>query len=183
VTTALEGGEGSASRSGRSLPPGKTRNPLYRRLGGPQGQSGQVQKILPPPGFNPQTVQLIASHCTDWATQPTSKWVAYVIRHLCGSHSLWGFRGRSLKFCSSFRMIMGCVVPNVFKVCPWDWGIFCTIRYPNCCAYQVVGKTVECWLQHCTARWWWYVKWDWCLSCSYNKRKNWWEKLSSSTWT
>ena len=30
--------EGSASRPGRSLPPGKTRYPLYRRLGGPQGR-------------------------------------------------------------------------------------------------------------------------------------------------
>ena len=39
---ALEGGEGSASRPGRFLPPGKTRYPLYRRLGGPQGRSGQV---------------------------------------------------------------------------------------------------------------------------------------------
>ena len=33
--TALEGGEGSASRPGRYLPPGKSRYPLYRRLGGP----------------------------------------------------------------------------------------------------------------------------------------------------
>jgi hypothetical protein len=38
-------GEGSASRPGRSLPSGKTRYPLYRRLGGPQGRSGQVRKI------------------------------------------------------------------------------------------------------------------------------------------
>jgi hypothetical protein len=30
---------------------GKTRYPLYRRLGGPQGQSGQVRKIPPPPWF------------------------------------------------------------------------------------------------------------------------------------
>jgi hypothetical protein len=35
----------STSRSGRSLPPEKTRYPLYRRLGGPQGRSGQVRKI------------------------------------------------------------------------------------------------------------------------------------------
>jgi len=42
MTTALEGGEGSASPPGRSLPPGKTGYPLYRRLGGPQGRSGQV---------------------------------------------------------------------------------------------------------------------------------------------
>jgi len=40
--------EGSGSRPGCSLPPGKTRYPLYRRLGGHQGQSGQVQKISPP---------------------------------------------------------------------------------------------------------------------------------------
>jgi hypothetical protein len=61
----------SASRPGRSLPPGKTRYPLYRRLGGPQGQSGQVQKISPPPGFDPRTVQPVASRYTDWATRPT----------------------------------------------------------------------------------------------------------------
>ena len=48
MTTALEGGEGSASRLGRFLPPGKTRCPLYRRLGGPQCRSGQVRKISPP---------------------------------------------------------------------------------------------------------------------------------------
>jgi len=29
------------------LPPGKTRYPLFRRLGGPQGRSGRVQKISP----------------------------------------------------------------------------------------------------------------------------------------
>src|SRR5215475_5253593 len=39
-TSALEGGEGSASRPGRFLPPGKTRYPLYRRLGGPQERPG-----------------------------------------------------------------------------------------------------------------------------------------------
>ena len=44
----LEGGEGSASLPGRSLPQGKTRYPLYRRLGGPQWRSGQLRKISPP---------------------------------------------------------------------------------------------------------------------------------------
>jgi len=39
--------EGSASRPGRSLPPGKTRYTLYRRLGGFQGRSGQMRKISP----------------------------------------------------------------------------------------------------------------------------------------
>ena len=58
-------GDVSASRPGRSLPPGKTRYPLYRRLDGPQGRSGQVRKISPPPGFDPQTVQPVASRYTD----------------------------------------------------------------------------------------------------------------------
>ena len=53
-------GEGSASRPGRSLPPGKTRYPLYRRLGGPQGRSREVRNIPPPPGFYPRTVQPVA---------------------------------------------------------------------------------------------------------------------------
>jgi hypothetical protein len=50
-TSALEGSEGSASRPGRILPSEKARYPLHRRLGGPQGRSGQVRKISPPPGF------------------------------------------------------------------------------------------------------------------------------------
>jgi len=32
-------------------PPGKTQYPLYRRLGGPHGRSGQARKISPLPGF------------------------------------------------------------------------------------------------------------------------------------
>ena len=62
-TSALEGGEGSASRPGHTLPPGKTRYPLYRRLGGPQGRSGLVRKISPhrdsiPGPSSPQAVSI-----------------------------------------------------------------------------------------------------------------------------
>ena len=64
-------GWGVRSRPGRSLPPEKTRYPLYRRLGGPQGRSGQVRKISPPLGFDPRTVQPVASRYTDNATRST----------------------------------------------------------------------------------------------------------------
>ena len=47
MIAALEGGEWSAARPGRTLPPGKTRNPFYRRLGGPQGRSGRVENLAP----------------------------------------------------------------------------------------------------------------------------------------
>ena len=71
LTSALEGGEGLASRLGRTLPPEKTRYPLYRGLGGPQGRSGQVRKISPPPEFDLRTVQPVGSRYTDYATRPT----------------------------------------------------------------------------------------------------------------
>jgi hypothetical protein len=50
-----------------ALPPGKTRYLLYRRLGEPQGRPGRVRKTSPPPGFDPRTVQPVASRYTDWA--------------------------------------------------------------------------------------------------------------------
>jgi len=54
-------------RPDRTLLPGKTRYPLYRRLGGPQGQCGRARNISPPPGSDPRTVQPVASHYTDCA--------------------------------------------------------------------------------------------------------------------
>ena len=64
MTSALEGGGWSAPRPGR-FTPGKTRYPLYRRLGGPQGRSGRVRKISSPSGFDPRSVQPVSSRYTD----------------------------------------------------------------------------------------------------------------------
>jgi hypothetical protein len=59
-------GVGVQRHAPTALPPGKTRYPLYR-LGGPQGQSGRMRKISPlPPGFDPWTVQPVASPYTYW---------------------------------------------------------------------------------------------------------------------
>jgi len=44
---------------------------VYRRLSGPQGPSGQVRKISPPPGFDRRTVQPVGSRYTDYATRST----------------------------------------------------------------------------------------------------------------
>ena len=60
-------GVGGQRHAPAALPAGKTRYPLYRRLGGPQGRSGRVRKISPPPGFDPRTAQPVASRYTDWA--------------------------------------------------------------------------------------------------------------------
>jgi hypothetical protein len=60
-------GVGGQSHAPATLPPGMTRYPLYRRLGRPQCRSGRVPNISAPPGFDPQTVQLVASRYTDYA--------------------------------------------------------------------------------------------------------------------
>jgi len=58
-------GVGGQRHTPATLPPGKTRCPLYSRLGGPQDRSGWVWEISPSPGFNPRTVQPVASRYTN----------------------------------------------------------------------------------------------------------------------
>jgi hypothetical protein len=50
-----------------ALPQGKTRSPLYTRLGGLQERSGRVRKVSSSPGFDPRTAQPVASRYTDYA--------------------------------------------------------------------------------------------------------------------
>ena len=84
MTTALEENEGSASRSRRSLPPENTRYALFRRLGGPQGRSGQVRKISPPSGFDPRTVHPVASRYIGYAPRHVVVHYTYVLDILNG---------------------------------------------------------------------------------------------------
>ena len=67
-----------AARPGRTLPPGKTRYPFYRRLGGPQGLSGRAENLIPT-GIRSRTVQPAVSHYTDWATGP----IIYIYIRTC----------------------------------------------------------------------------------------------------
>ena len=60
MTVALEVGEWSVACPGCTLPLEKTRYPFYRRLGGPQGQSGRVENLVPT-GIRSWTVQPVVS--------------------------------------------------------------------------------------------------------------------------
>ena len=51
LTSALDIGWWLTPRPERFTPGKETRYPLYRRLGGPNGQSGRVRKISPPTGI------------------------------------------------------------------------------------------------------------------------------------
>ena len=90
MTAALEGGEWSAARPGRTLLPGKSRYPFYRRLCGPQGRSGRPEN-LGPTGIRSRTVQPVASHYTDYATQPT--------RALVPSSKIWNYEAAQCGHC------------------------------------------------------------------------------------
>jgi len=75
MTAALEGGEWSAARPGRTLPPGKTRYPFCRRLGEPQGRSGRAENLVPT-GIRSRIVEPAVSLYTDWRTRPTDELIS-----------------------------------------------------------------------------------------------------------
>jgi len=52
------------------LAPEKSRYPLYRRLGGPQGRSGRAENLVSI-GIRSRTIQPVVIRYTDWATGPT----------------------------------------------------------------------------------------------------------------
>jgi hypothetical protein len=60
MITALEGGEGSASHPGRSLPPGRPGTHCTGGWVGPRAGLDRCGKSRPPPGFDPRTVQPVA---------------------------------------------------------------------------------------------------------------------------
>jgi len=64
----------------RPLYPGKNAVPI-RRLDGPQGRSGRVRKTLPPPGFDPRTVQPVACPYTV-CVMPAHKFMAVLGRNV-----------------------------------------------------------------------------------------------------
>jgi hypothetical protein len=85
MTTALEGGERSASRPGRSLPPGKTRYPLHRRLGGSRvgldrrGKSRSHRDSIPDRPSRSQSVYRL-SYRAHHHSRPNTKFRMYKFR-------------------------------------------------------------------------------------------------------
>ena len=83
LTTALEGGEESASRPGRSLPPGKTPVPIVQEAGWVPRPVWTGEENFAPPAFDPRTVQPVASRYTDYVTLPFVLFYLYMISVLC----------------------------------------------------------------------------------------------------
>ena len=123
MTTALEGGEMSPSRPGRSLPPGKTRYPLYRRLGWPQGRYGQVRKTSSPPGLDPRTVQPVASRYS-W---PDNQ---FINKHLYPAGVWRSFRSVKVQ---KFEMSNSGPLSPWFNPKTWEWNLItrCLSRWAD----------------------------------------------------
>jgi len=101
MTTALEGGECSAARPSRTLLPGKNWYLLYMRLGGPQGQSGRVESLVPT-GIRSRTVQPLVSRYTNWATWPTLKLTICNTNHDTTYHNILSLNMSTLLYILSF---------------------------------------------------------------------------------
>ena len=69
MTTALEGGEGSASLPGRSLLRERPGTHCTGSWVGPRAGLDRCRKPRPKPRFDPRTVQPIASRYTNYATE------------------------------------------------------------------------------------------------------------------
>jgi len=83
MTAAFEGGEWSAARPGRTLPPGKTQYPFYRRLGGPQGRSGRAENLVPT-GIRSWTVQPVPQSPYRPRYRPTNRRIQNIKHtHIC----------------------------------------------------------------------------------------------------
>ena len=95
LISALDRGGCSAPRPGRFTPWKESRYPFYRRLVGPQVRFDRMRKISLPPGFDPQTAQLVESRCTDRTI--ASNFMAcrvtlfmFLLHYICGPGSLVG---------------------------------------------------------------------------------------------
>jgi len=61
LNSVVDRGGQPTPRPDRFAPGKKSRYPLYRKLGRPQSQSGQVGRISPPPGLEPRNFQLVGN--------------------------------------------------------------------------------------------------------------------------
>ena len=114
LTLALDG-VGGQRHSSAALPLEKTRYQLCWSLGGSQRQSGRLRKISPPPGFDPRTVQAVASQYADYniPAYPTP-WILIFI--YCGYESI--IVCRKIFLCLKLGILFVCVCFYSVKYSP-----------------------------------------------------------------
>ena len=111
-------GWGGQRHAPAALYPGKDPVRIVQEDCGPQGRSGQVRKISPPPRFDPRTLQPVDSGYTDYATRLTVQWACYF--HIRNEHviSKFSFTSEgtpsSLLFRRAAKIL--CVIKCMYKI-------------------------------------------------------------------
>jgi len=109
VISVLDGNGWSVSCPGHFNPENETKYQLNKRLDGPQGRSGQVWKISPPPGFDPWTVQL------QWVAIPIilscSTFIIIIIFH----QNFNRFHARFTAYCLNMIPVV-CILVNIKRL-------------------------------------------------------------------
>jgi len=95
----------------RPLYPWKEPVPLHKRLGGPQGRSEWAWKTSPSPGFDPRTVDPVASRYTVWAIPALNRKESDFFPGCPLFSSVPGNKLSWLQAVSNFRLLR-------FTVCP-----------------------------------------------------------------
>jgi hypothetical protein len=101
-----------------------TRYPLYRRLGGSQGRSGQVRKVCPPPSFDPRTSSPWRVAILTTLSRPRGE--------ICLSYFMF----------ENFQRIAVCVSSKLHQC----------FRGNSCCLYHFISGILSFYLCHFPAR-------------------------------
>jgi len=149
MTAALEGGEWSAARPSCTLPQGKTWYQFYRRLGGPQGQSGWAENLVST-RIQHGTIQHVVSHYTDWATRPTDMLYytlifTNMIKHILSSvHLLVYYISVNILFCTEMEHKSSREAPFTF-IMSVHAAVFWLPMYPHVSVQLTLDRFLEMW--------------------------------------
>jgi len=115
-------GLGGQRHAPAALLPRKTRYPLNRRLGGPQGRSGQVRKFSPQPEFDPRTESLyrlrypvphsLNSDCIYSFLSKSARCIKLVL-HISVTYSMFSMPGNKTE---SYKRLDGTATPYGLEV-------------------------------------------------------------------
>ena len=85
-------GVGGQRHAPADLSPGKTRYPLHRKPGGPQGRSGRVRKISPPTGIRSpdRPVHSESLYRSSYPGPPEIKYILKTKKHSDRTFSIQG---------------------------------------------------------------------------------------------
>jgi hypothetical protein len=111
-----------------ALPPGKTRYPLYRRLGGPQSRSRRMRKISPPTGIRSPD-RPARSESLNRLSYPGSVWK---------DEDMWN----TTQSWPCKRTGYGRCCPSLWSICRWALLIFVArvIMIANRILHSLKGK-------------------------------------------